>query len=306
MRRSGTRSADEQALAIGVVWDEAAREAANRSGRNYWHTYIWEILDRLGVPGFCINPSSLANPRRLARFGAIIIGGLERPLPADAAAALAAWVRGGGTLVGFAVEGLDGLFGVRPRMRIAQPADEFAIIGYLEFARNRLTQGIHSRHRPEQRLIVISPVRAVTPAPSRAVARFFRPDASAPDDGSRAHDSGLAAVTARRLGRGWAFYFGFDLPHTVWAIQQGRPIDADYDGDGYVRFGDAMVIGRNSPEVAYSDELAWLLEGMLARPARADDPSTAGQGRHRAGRAVLLRLRTTSARRACRSPPRIS
>ncbi|UCH34526.1 MAG: hypothetical protein JSV65_18710 [Armatimonadota bacterium] len=252
-------------LDVGVVWDESAREQANRSGRNYWYAYIWDMLERLGIAAARVPPSALATPKRLARLGSIILGGVAEAVPGEAAAALTEWVRAGGTLIGFAVEGLDGLFGIRPRAAVPQPEDEFAITGYLEFTRGTLTHGIHSPLAPEQRLIIISPVRPVVPVKGREVARFFAPHAAAPDDGARARATRLAIVTARRVGKGWAFYFGFDVPHTIWALQQGRPIDRDYDGDGYLRFGDAMVIGSNSPHVPYADELALLVQNMLAR-----------------------------------------
>lgn len=253
-------------LSVGVAWDESRREQANRGQRNYWYAYIWEILDRLGITGARISTSALANPRQLARFGCIIVGGLNGDkLPTRAGQALAAWVKQGGTLIGFAPDGLDEVFGIEPQTPIAQPKDDFAITGYLQLARAPPTQGIHSTLHPQQRLIIISAVRPAIPRASREVARFFQPHPSAPEDGARALDSGLAAVTARRIGRGWAFYVGFDAAHTVLAIQQGRPVDADYDGDGYYRSGDAMVIGRNSPQVAYADELVLLLRSMMSR-----------------------------------------
>jgi hypothetical protein len=278
-------------LAVAVVWDEAERASANLNKRNYWYAYVWEMLDRLGITASPIAPSALTSLRRLQRFGSIIIGGLpakrlSRQAPTQLAArflssgrvssttqpmaqgggeALSAWVRGGGTLIGFASEGLDEVFGISPRAPVAQRRGEFAITGYFELVREALTQGIHSPLEPEQRLIIISPLRPVKALNSREVARFFSPHPTAPENGARARDTGLAVVTARRLGSGWAFYFGFDLPHTIWALQQGRPIDRDYDGDGYLRFGDAMVIGKNTPRVPYSDELMLLLQQMLAR-----------------------------------------
>ena len=253
-------------LAVGVAWDEAQRREANRKRLNYWYSYIWEMLDRLGVTVSPIAPSALARPERLRRFGTLILGGTTfRRVSREAAEALGEWVRSGGLLIGFAPEGLDEVFGNRSARNLAQRGDEFEITGYFELARGPLTQGIRSPLQAQQRLIIISPVRPVAAERSREMARFFRPHPSDRGDGARARDTGLAAVTARRLGRGWAFYFGFDVARTVWAIQQGRPVDADHDGDGYLRFGDAMVIGKNSPEVAYADELLLLLQSMLAR-----------------------------------------
>ena len=63
-------------LAVGVVWDEARREAANSEGRNYWYCYIWEILDRLGIRASRIAPAQLCRRERLKRFGVIIAGDL--------------------------------------------------------------------------------------------------------------------------------------------------------------------------------------------------------------------------------------
>lgn len=264
----------DASLAVAVVWDEAQRREANRRKRNYWYAYIWEILDRLGVTACPLARSLLCRPGRLKRFGSIILGG--RPfdsVPAGAAESLAAWVRGGGTLIVLAQEGLDSLLGIKPGRRIPQPRDEFAINGYLQLGPAQLTRGIRSPLLPKQKLIVISPVRPAVPERSREIARFFRAGGLDREDGARSRDTGLAAVTARRVGRGWAFYIGFDLARTVWAIQQGRPVDRDYDGDGYLRFGDAMVIGKNSPEVPYAEELALLLRNMLARkPVPMVDP----------------------------------
>jgi hypothetical protein len=265
MARRRTEDANASPLAVGVVWDDDERDAANRAGCNYWYAYVWDILERLGVTAFPVHPAALRSPARLSRFGSIILGGKTDAglLPADAARALTRWVRDGGTLIGFATGGLDSTFGIEPQSLVPQPDDAFAITGYLELPHSTLARTIHSDH-PEQPLIVISPIKPLRTKGAHEVARFFRPDEADPSNGALAHDSGLAAVTARRLGGGWAFYFGFDLPHTMWAIQQGRRIDADYDGDGYLRFGDAIAIGRNNPAVAYSDELASLLRAMLA------------------------------------------
>jgi len=265
MRPSARSEQPARPLAVAVVWDEERRRAANRQQRNYWHSYIWDVLERLGVTASPISPAQLAQPHRLKRFAAIIAGDLPADSARSAAGALTDWVRGGGMLIGLAAEGLDDLFGIRPARPITQPKDDFAITGYIEFVRSSLTDGIHSPLQPGQRLIIISPVRPVRPEKCTEIARFFRPRPSARDDGSRARDSGFAVTTARRLGRGWAFYIGFDLPRTIWAIQQGRPVDADHDGDGYLRTGDAMVIGNNSPQVPYSEELVLLLQAMLAR-----------------------------------------
>jgi hypothetical protein len=75
---------------------------------------------------------------------------------------------------------------------------------------------------------------------------------------------GAAAITRRDQGAGTAFYFAFNVPKTVWLLQQGRPIDKDYDGDGYFRLSDACLIRPHEIEVQYADEIKWLLQNMIA------------------------------------------
>jgi hypothetical protein len=77
------------------------------------------------------------------------------------------------------------------------------------------------------------------------------------------HDTGNAAVTARELGKGRVFYFAFGLPQTMWVLHQGRPVDRDYDGDDKLRSADGLVIKPHSMEVAYADELLFLLQNMI-------------------------------------------
>ena len=250
-------------LKAGFVYDPKLRDEAHRLERNYWYEYLREILDRMGLTAEPVEPEMLGRPGDLGRFCTLFLGVLADPGPTKDG--LAAWVRDGGTLIGFGTEGLDGLFGNRPGDRFAQPAGPFSIAGYLDLVSSPLTEGIHSSFCPEQKLMVISDARPVRPAGSEEVARFFGPPLDGRRSGEGAVDSDLALITARRLGMGYAFYFGFDLPQTMWTLHQGRPVDADHDGDGYLRFGDAILIGDNRPEVAYTDELLFLLMNMVGR-----------------------------------------
>ena len=115
---------------------------------------------------------------------------------------------------------------------------------------------MHSCLHPSQRLLVFSDVRLASPVNAEVVGSYFY---------ANGRPSPFAAVTQRSVGRGWAFYFAFDVPKTLWVLHQGRPVDKDYDGDGYFRVGDARVIGANEEEVPYADEILDLVQNMIAR-----------------------------------------
>ncbi|MBM4041004.1 MAG: hypothetical protein FJ290_21095 [Planctomycetes bacterium] len=253
-------------LAACYAFDRGPQAAANAEGRNYWYAYVKEILSRLGA---CAQPLPLvacAEPSELSHVGVLVLGDFPASaLPKGAGRALAEWVAAGGVLIGFATEGLDGLFGVAGIGRVAQARGPFSINGYLELDRSPVTEDCRAPIAPGQRLIIVSPVRLLRPSGSQELARLFLCDPDTPDDGSRARDSGSPAITQRELGAGHAFYFAFDLAQTMWAIQQGRPVDSDYDGDGYHRASDACVLGGNSLEVPYADALHFLLANMIGR-----------------------------------------
>jgi len=60
-------------------------------------------------------------------------------------------------------------------------------------------------------------------------------------------------------------YFAFDLAQHMWVAHQGRPVDADYDGDGYYRLSDAIPARGFEPELPYADQLLFLLRDVIAR-----------------------------------------
>jgi hypothetical protein len=50
----------------------------------------------------------------------------------------------------------------------------------------------------------------------------------------------------------------------MWVAHQGRPVDADYDGDGYYRLSDAIPARGFEPELPYADQLLFLLRDVIA------------------------------------------
>jgi len=237
------------------VYDARIRDAENAAGRNYWYEYVREILDRVGLTAGPLPPGALADEEALAGLAVVIVGGLpEEALPRGARSCLERWVAGGGVLISFGTGGLDELFGNEAAGEIEQPGD-FEPAARFAFTDDATARDIHSVLHPEQKLLIFSDVRKVRPAGSAEIARLF----TAADA-----DTGCAAVTGRNLGEGRAFYFAFDVAKTFWIIQQGRPVDADRDGDGYLRMSDAVVIRPNEIEVMYTDEVLFLLQNMLA------------------------------------------
>ncbi len=236
-------------LRAAFVLDGQLKYQTNEASRNYWWTYIAEILDRLGLTAEQVQPADL--PARIDEFSVLFIGpneGEELASYAGFATNLRAWVSSGGAVIACGVEQLDSIFGNEFASYAAPAADDFTVSGEFSLREGRFTQGIHSALHPEAPLVTVGPVRKVKAMTSQIVAEM----------------DGDAVITARQIGAGWAFYFGFDLGQTFWAIQQGRPVDADYDGDGYLRTGDAMVLGDREYEVAYTDELLFLLQNMVS------------------------------------------
>jgi hypothetical protein len=229
-------------LKAGYVLDERTRDGAHRQGRNYWWAYIAEVLDRLGLTAVEIPAAQL--PQRLHEVSLILLG------PGDAssvASELDGWVRAGGTLIACSPEGLDALFGNEFASRLPQPGGEFSVSSELLLQDTAFTTGIHSPVYPDKPLLIASPIRTVKCLESVVIGQT----------------AAGAVITGRSHGEGWAFYFGFDLAQTFWVIQQGRPVDADHDGDGYWRTPDGVVIEDREPEIAYTDELLFLLQNMV-------------------------------------------
>ena len=253
-------------LAVRYAYDRALHEATNAEGSNYWYAYVAEILSRLGLCAEPIELVACAHPSALADVGVLVLGDFPAAsLPAGAADALAEWVAAGGVLIGFAAEGLDALFGVEGVGAVPQAEGPFSINGYFMLCRSPVRSGCRAARKPRQRLLILSPIRLLRRAHGTELARLFLPDPDCPSLGARARDAGSPAIVHRRLGAGHAFYFAFNVAQTLWAIHQGRPVDDDYDGDGYHRVSDACVLGANRLEVPYADSLHFLLANMVGR-----------------------------------------
>lgn len=229
-------------LRAGYTYDDAAKRQANAAGSYYWWAYIEEILDRLGLNADRISPEDL--PQRLDGLSLLLLGGCGSLPALD----LRNWVESGGVLIANNCDSVDDLAGNRFAKSVPQTGGDFSIAGELTLNDTDFSSGIMPPEHPNAPLLAASAMRLVDAVESTVVAK----------------SGGHAAITARQVGQGWVFCFGFDLAQTFWVIQQGRPIDRDHDGDGYLRVPDAIVTTQYEPEVAYTDSLLLVLQNMVS------------------------------------------
>ena len=253
-------------LAVRFAVEPRRKQQVNRLGANYWHAYTEEVLSCIGVSADPVDITALHAGNVLSSTGVLVLGSAAAmSLPPLLHQKLSSWVAEGGILIGFATEGADGLFGVSCEGEGPQTGDAFSIGGYFELNTAEVNTGCRPALDPDQKLLIVSPTRLIRCSDARELARLFLCDSENPNDGALSSDSGRPAITHRKLGQGHAFYFAFDVAQTMWAIHQGRPVDADYDGDGYHRVSDACVIGDNSRRVPYADALLFLLTNMIGQ-----------------------------------------
>jgi len=252
------------------IYDQVSHRETNRQGRNFWETYWPEICDRLGLTAFPLSSEALSDPAALADIAILMVGKVSPDLiDPEVQKTLQNWVEGGGLLIGSATENLDELFGITFNGTLPQPADDFTPAASLRFWDHRLTEGLHWPLKPDQGPVVFSGVRLIQTTHAESLADLI----------TGGGHSASAGVTIRKVGKGWAFYFPFELPKTCWVVQQGRPVTGDRDGDGYLRVGDAIVL-PGPWDVPSTDLLLWLLRNLVACcpcPLLAPFPPLEGQ-----------------------------
>ncbi len=243
-----------------LLYDDDLRAEANTGGRNYWPVYHREILRRMGLPHEVIGPAAL-EPDALAELSVLLLP----PLPADyldgaMVAAISAWVRSGGLLVGFATEGLDELFGISVEDTLDHVGDEFTPSACIRLCDPQWTLELLPPHRQATALPVIAPMKVISAPGRRELARllsFFE------------RDTGRPAVSYREVGEGAACFWAFDLAECLWKMQQGRPVYEDFDGDGKLRTMDQVTTRPWPGDVPYADLMALALRRMMAERGAA-------------------------------------
>jgi len=242
---------------LAFVFDKRVRDEINRQHENCWEVYIEEILGLMGARARTLSLDDLEDACNLTDLKTLVIGAQSGArLSASAREYLAAWVQRGGTLIGFAVQGLDQVFGIATQGTLAQAPDTYAIAGYFDLLPHPLTKDIHPFLYQEQRLIILSPAQLVAADKDEMVCSLF--DAAG-------NELERAAVTWHRHGEGYAGYFAFDVAKTAWLLHQGRPAPDDREENRYPKVGTMETLGNNSLKVAYADEIVLLLQQMIAR-----------------------------------------
>ncbi|WP_127587907.1 hypothetical protein [Paenibacillus koleovorans] len=247
----------------GYIFDQTLQTKAIQEQRNYWYTYIEEIFDELGLAAAALTRAELSDASQLARFKFLFVD--LHDMSAAEQTVLQEWVAHGGTLVGFAVQGADELFGIRFDKLQPQPDDDFTIAGYVQFPSEEVpNEGAGGplsnpwyRYR-DTLLPIFSPLSLVDAGQESQTTAILL------NAGKRTMSR--PAILEHRIGQGHTWYFAFDLPQTLWVMHQGRPIDRDYDGDGYYRTGDAIPFSRvHDLSLPYGDYWLQFLEELLTR-----------------------------------------
>lgn len=259
---------------LAYIYDEALKSKANQQGRNYWDIYIQEILDMLGARAQRISPLDLETASLLDDMKTVILGSQSSAsLSSKAIEALEQWVKEGGILIGFGVQGLDDVFGITSLSEIQQKPDEYSISGYFDFRPHDITHEIHPFLFNDQQLIILSDIQSVSMNMERTVelARLF-------DTSGKEMEA--PAITWSHYGQGYAGYFTFDVAKTVWLLHQGRPLPEPTEDRPFLNTGDLQIQGSNSRKIPYADEICFVLQNMIAQnpqPFIHQIPSQDGQ-----------------------------
>lgn len=241
---------------IAYTYDEELKKNINSKKKNYWETYIYEILDLMGVKGTPVSLKDIESYENLERYRVLIIGAQSgRCINSRVKNILSDWVMKGGMLIGFAVEGLDETFGIHKIARINQE-DEYSISALFEFLPHPLTYDIHPLMFYEERLIILSDFLSISLKDGVELGLLYNTDGTSRKE---------PAITWRSYGSGFAIYFVFDVPKTLWLLHQGKPVYPSPDSEGYEKTNAMQVIGNRSNKICYADEIVFLLQNLIAQ-----------------------------------------
>ncbi len=215
---------------------ESSQTNKNRTGENYWDAYWKEIFSQLGYTATRYN--SLDNLcKNLSACRIIFLG--ETEVNSCQKELLRSWVEKGGILVGSLTAGLDDLFGIISSELRYESYDTYTIQSLVAMKE----QGF--AYLPEAAgksftLPVISKFKLCNTEEDTTSLAFILEYSSFSVSGRDLSDSGVPGFWQRNVGSGKAFYFPFSIPKTVCILHQGRPVNRDWDGDGYYRTGDGI------------------------------------------------------------------
>jgi hypothetical protein len=234
-------------------------KARNKVCENHWSSYWQEITGQMGYSA--TRYDSFEHLRRnLSSCRVLFID--EVDVPAVDKESILSWVHHGGILVGSLTFGLDELFGITSGELCYETDDEYTIQAYAAIKENAVSY-LPEAAEKSFTLPVISKYRiCITQEDVNSLA-FLLPPTFCSVSGSH-EESGNPAIWERKAGKGQVFYFAFSIPQTLCILHQGRPVDRDWDRDGFYRSGDGIVLTQcHDLENPYADYYLYILQAIL-------------------------------------------
>jgi hypothetical protein len=244
-------------LHTGYIYSREERIACNRKGLNYWYQYVEEIFDELGLPADKIFAEQVST-NQLRGLSYLVVGNDE--INDTTMETIRQWVDAGGILICFATGGAIEKLGIKKTGYKNQADDEYTIFAYCSFSESVMEKYLPV---PEKDVLmpVISGITEIDAGECEVVSRYIDPTYS----GRGRKETGWPALIKKSVGKGYVYYFSFNLPQTVCVLHQGRPVDRDYNGDSVYQTVDGIVLnGGMSLEIPYADYWLLLLQNILS------------------------------------------
>ena len=245
---------------VAYINNKQLKRENNTKGLNHWEAYIEEMLHELGADFEPLDIDKIPEEGLLGRYSCVIIGAQSgQHLDAVMLQALTNFTENGGLLIAFMAKELDELFGIET-INVEKEKNPYEISGYFDLLPHPLTRNVHPHTFLEQKLLILSDTTRVRCTQAEKISCLYS---------SALEDTLFSAISWREVGKGYAAYFAFDAPKTVWALHQGRPLYTEKQTQVNPRPADGVVLGSNSGKVPYADEILYLLQNMIAQMGEA-------------------------------------
>jgi hypothetical protein len=234
-------------------------KARNKACENHWSSYWQEVAGQMGYSA--TRYDSFEDLREnLSSCRVLFIDEVDGST-GDKESILS-WVQNGGILVGSLTFGLDELFGITSGEICYETDDEYTIQAYAAM-KDHAYSYLPEAAEKSFTLPVISKYRICKTQEDVNSLAFLLPPTSCSVSGSH-EDSGIPAIWERKVGDGKVFYFAFSIPKTLCILHQGRPVDRDWDRDGFYRSGDSIVLTQcHDLTNPYADYYLYILQEII-------------------------------------------
>lgn len=219
----------------GYIKDCELSHKRQKNGENDWDSFLPEIADSLGIGMEAVDTPLKED--KLNDLQYLIIG--SRDIKAEAVT-LKKWVEEGGVLILFAATGTEECTGFLKETIEKQTDDDFTTSAYVSLT-PEYAASVYRNEKLKTLPVYSDCVHVEIDKNTEVLAWFHRPTLFGLDGSDKTE---YPAICWKKAGKGIVYYFAFSLPKTLWVLQQGRPVDKDYDGDGYYRTGDGIVLTR--------------------------------------------------------------